>query len=104
MLAISREEAAGPGLYGVYGRHKRYVKALPPGRYRARCCCGEFRWRSDVGRPPRRGFEKIGGAFQALIALDLALDLRLRKNEAKRLGFGRKSMAGSKLRPSCSAS
>ena len=44
--------------------------------------------------PAARGFERIGGAFQALIALDLALDLRLRKNEAKRLGFGRQVNGG----------
>jgi|SRR5215469_1882469 hypothetical protein len=69
-----------------------------------RRCGGEFRWISDGGRPSRRGFEEIRSAFQALIALDLALDLKLRKNEAKRLGFGREVDGGSKLRPSCSAS
>ena len=59
-----------------------------------RRCGGEFRWISDGGRPSRRGFEEIRSAFQALIALDLPLDLKLRKNEAKRLGFGREVDGG----------
>jgi hypothetical protein len=35
------------------------------------------------------------GVFQAVFALDLALDFGPRKNEAERLGFGREIDGGS---------